>query len=296
MSKNAAEFINELAIASGIDSEAPELKSLLADAKLSAITIPTTVSNGIQSGLMSYDAALNHPKVGAHFRQAHLTAADTKILETLAELEIGDEGINEIKGTKSTYDKIVASLKKVADVKTKLAATKASSDTGKSAEYQKTIDELNKKASDLVASFAAEKEALLSGFDNERKDGVLNNLLMGYEYAGEQPKEVQAKLARLLLQDALAQKGYKTEYENGNIVLKTNEGTKVFDNNKELTIKALTDKIVSDNKLIKVNAPAPGIKTPPTNPANFGNPAPAAGDNPFDRHLAATLQQLQEQS
>lgn len=294
--KNAAEFINELAIAAGVDSEAPELKSLLADAKLSAITIPTTVSNGIQSGLMSYDAALNHPKVGSHFRQAHLSAADTKLLETLAELEAGDDVVNEIKGIKSTYDKIPAALKKIAELKTKAATAAASGATGKAAEYQKTIDELNAKVAGLNNAFAAEKEALLSGFDNERKDGVLNNLLMGYEYAGEQPKEVQAKLARLLLQDALAQKGYKTEYENGNITLKTNEGTKVFDNNKELTIKALTDKIVSDNKLIKVNAPAPGGKTPPTNPANFGNPAPAAGDDPFSRHLAATLPSLIEQS
>ena len=296
MSKNAAEFINELAIAAGVDSEAPELKSLLADAKLSAITIPTTVSNGIQSGLMTLESAKAKPELIGHFREAHLSRADKTLLETLAELEAGDDVVNEIKGIKSTYDKIPAALKKIADLKTKAATAAASGATGKAAEYQKTIDDLNAKVAGLNNAFAAEKQALLSGFDNERKDGVLNNLLMGYEYAGEQPKDVQAKLARLLLQDALAQKGYKTEYENGNIVLKTNEGTKVFDNNKELTIKALTDKIVSDNKLIKVNAPAPGIKTPPTNPANFGNPAPAAGDNPFDRHLAATLQQLQEQS
>jgi len=296
MSKNAAEFINELAIASGIDSEAPELKSLLADAKLSAITIPTTVSNGIQSGLMTLESAKAKPELIGHFREAHLSRADKTLLETLAELEAGDDAITEIKGIKSTYDKIPAALKKIADLKTKAATSAASGATGKAAEYQKTIDDLNAKVAGLNNAFAAEKEALLSGFDNERKDGVLNNLLMGYEYAGEQPKDVQAKLARLLLQDALTQKGYKTEYENGNIVLKTNEGTKVFDNNKELTIKALTDKIVSDNKLIKVNAPAGTKSTQPTTATTFTPPAQGANDTVFDRHLAQTLQQLQEQS
>jgi len=296
MSKNAAEFINELAIASGIDSEAPELKSLLADAKLSAITIPTTVSNGIQSGLMTLESAKAKPELIGHFREAHLSRADKTLLETLAELEAGDDVVNEIKGIKSTYDKIPAALKKIADLKTKAATAAASGATGKAAEYQKTIDDLNAKVAGLNNAFAAEKQALLSGFDNERKDGVLNNLLMGYEYAGEQPKDVQAKLARLLLQDALTQKGYKTEYENGNIVLKTNEGTKVFDNNKELTIKALTDKIVSDNKLIKVNAPAGTKSTQPTTATTFTPPAQGANDTVFDRHLAQTLQQLQEQS
>jgi len=296
MSKNAAEFINELAIAAGIDSEAPELKSLLADAKLSAITIPTTVSNGIQSGLMTLESAKAKPELIGHFREAHLSRADKTLLETLAELEAGDDVVNEIKGIKSTYDKIPAALKKIADLKTKAATAAASGATGKAAEYQKTIDDLNAKVAGLNNAFAAEKQALLSGFDNERKDGVLNNLLMGYEYAGEQPKDVQAKLARLLLQDALTQKGYKTEYENGNIVLKTNEGTKVFDNNKELTIKALTDKIVSDNKLIKVNAPAGTKSTQPTTATTFTPPAQGANDTVFDRHLAQTLQQLQEQS
>jgi len=296
MSKNAAEFINELAIAAGVDSEAPELKSLLADAKLSAITIPTTVSNGIQSGLMTLESAKAKPELIGHFREAHLSRADKTLLETLAELEAGDDVVNEIKGIKSTYDKIPAALKKIADLKTKAATAAASGATGKAAEYQKTIDDLNAKVAGLNNAFAAEKQALLSGFDNERKDGVLNNLLMGYEYAGEQPKDVQAKLARLLLQDALTQKGYKTEYENGNIVLKTNEGTKVFDNNKELTIKALTDKIVSDNKLIKVNAPVPGSKLPPTQQDKFAPPAQGADNTVFDRHLAETLQQLQTQS
>ena len=293
---NAADFINNLATNAGL-ADSNEVKTLLADAKLATIQIPDTVANQIQSSHLTLESAKANPQLINHFREAHLSRADKTLLETLAELEADDTVISEIKGIKSTYDKIPAALKKIAELKSKQASAQAQGATGKAAEYEKQVVALNDQIAALNKNFLKEKQDLANQFEGEKKSWILNQMLLGYDYAGEQPKEVTAKLAAILLEDKLRVNGWQTKTENNGLSLLTNEGTKVFENNKELTLKALTDKIVSDNKLIKVTAPSTGATTPATSTAPFTAPAQGAqGNTAFDRHLAETLQNLQLQS
>lgn len=58
---NAADFINDLATNAGIAADNSDLKTLLSDARLSAINIPDAVVGGIQSAHLTIESAKANP-------------------------------------------------------------------------------------------------------------------------------------------------------------------------------------------------------------------------------------------
>ena len=289
---NAADFINNLATNAGIAADNSELKTLLSDARLSAINIPDAVVGGIQSAHLTIESAKANPDLIKYFRATNLDPLDKTVFSTLAELGIDEADFADLKSEKSTYNKVALAIKKVSSLKEAAAKANAEGSTGKAAEYEKQVLALNAQISQIKDAFNTEKSELVKSYDNKYKSRILNEILLGYEYASEQPKEVQLELANILLNKHLSQNKWETRLDNDNISLVTSEGTKVFDNNKEVTIKALADKIVSENKLIKVNAPQKG-NTPQTAQGQFTPPAQGTGTSVFDTHLATTLQQFQ---
>ena len=290
---NAADFINNLATNAGIAADNSDLKTLLSDARLSAINIPDAVVGGIQSAHLTIESAKANPDLIKYFRATNLDPLDKTVFNTLTELGIDEAELADLKSEKSTYNKVVLALKKVSSLKEAAAKANAEGSTGKAAEYEKQVLALNAQISQIKDAFNTEKSELVKSYDNKYKSRILNEILLGYEYASEQPKEVQLELANILLNKHLSQNKWETRLDNDNISLVTSEGTKVFDNNKEVTIKALADKIVSENKLIKVNAPPTPGKTPQTAQGQFTPPAQGSGTSVFDTHLATTLQQFQ---
>lgn len=289
---NAADFINNLATNAGIAADNSDLKTLLSDARLSAINIPDAVVGGIQSAHLTIESAKANPDLIKYFRATNLDPLDKTVFSTLAELGIDETDFADLKSEKSTYNKVALAIKKVSSLKEAAAKANAEGSTGKAAEYEKQVLALNAQISQIKDAFSTEKSELVKSYDNKYKSRILNEILLGYEYASEQPKEVQLELANILLNKHLSQNKWETRLDNDSISLVTSEGTKVFDNNKEVTIKALADKIVSENKLIKVNAPQKG-NTPQTAQGQFTPPAQGTGTSVFDTHLATTLQQFQ---
>lgn len=290
---NAADFINNLATNAGIAADNSDLKTLLSDARLSAINIPDAVVGGIQSAHLTIESAKANPDLIKYFRATNLDPLDKTVFSTLTELGIDEADFADLKSEKSTYNKVALAIKKVSSLKEAAAKANAEGSTGKAAEYEKQVLALNAQISQIKDAFNTEKSELVKSYDNKYKSRILNEILLGYEYASEQPKEVQLELANILLNKHLSQNKWETRLDNDNISLVTSEGTKVFDNNKEVTIKALADKIVSENKLIKVNAPPTPGKTPQTAQGQFTPPAQGSGTSVFDTHLATTLQQFQ---
>jgi hypothetical protein len=290
---NAADFINNLATNAGIAADNSDLKTLLSDARLSAINIPDAVVGGIQSAHLTIESAKANPDLIKYFRATNLDPLDKTVFSTLTELGIDEAELADLKSEKSTYNKVALAIKKVSSLKEAAAKANAEGSTGKAAEYEKQVLALNAQISQIKDAFNTEKSELVKSYDNKYKSRILNEILLGYEYASEQPKEVQLELANILLNKHLSQNKWETRLDNDNISLVTSEGTKVFDNNKEVTIKALADKIVSENKLIKVNAPPTPGKTPQTAQGQFTPPAQGSGTSVFDTHLATTLQQFQ---
>ena len=290
---NAADIINNLATNAGIAADNSDLKTLLSDARLSAINIPDAVVGGIQSAHLTIESAKANPDLIKYFRATNLDPLDKTVFSTLTELGIDEAELADLKSEKSTYNKVALAIKKVSSLKEAAAKANAEGSTGKAAEYEKQVLALNAQISQIKDAFSTEKSELVKSYDNKYKSRILNEILLGYEYASEQPKEVQLELANILLNKHLSQNKWETRLDNDNISLVTSEGTKVFDNNKEVTIKALADKIVSENKLIKVNAPPTPGKTPQTAQGQFTPPAQGSGTSVFDTHLATTLQQFQ---
>lgn len=288
------DFINTLAINSGIAEDNAELKKILSSATIASQDISDDIANKIQEGHLTLESAKANPAIINHFREANFSRIDKTLRETLSELGV-EEDFNEVLKPKQTVENIKVAIKKLAELKTAQASASAQGATGKAAELQKTIDDLNKKISDLNTGFASEKTMLQNSFDTERQDWILNNLLASYDYAGEQPKEVQSQLAKILLQNNLKQNGYQTKYENGNLELVTGEGTPVFNNNQKITLKALTDKLVAENKLIKVSgaAPSPQNGAAPSPAMPFNGKPQQNGSSVYDQHLQDTLKNLQ---
>lgn len=286
----AGDFINQLAINSGISQDDANLKKLLSSVTFASQEIPAELAEKIQANHLTIEAAKANPAIISHFREANFSTVDREFLEGFKELGVEEE-INKLLSPKNTIKNIKPALKALAELKVKEAKATADGATGKAAEYQKQIDALTRQIGETNANAAAEKQNLLKQFEGERKEWVINQMLSNYEYAGEQRKEVQTKLAKILLDETLKEKGYQTKYDNGNLELVTSEGTPVFDNNTKITLKAFTDKLVADNKLIKVSG-----ATPPANNGANGTPQQPFNIKPqgaqptvYDKHLTEQL-------
>lgn len=288
------DFINTLAVNSGIAEDNAELKKILSSATIASQDISDDIANKIQEGHLTLESAKANPAIINHFREANFSRIEKTLRDTIDEMGMSED-FTEVLKPKQAVENIKSAFKKLAELKGAQAQASANGATGKAAELQKTIDDLNKKISDLNNGFATEKQTILNSFDGERKGWVLNNMLAGYEYAGEQPKEVQAELVKLLLEKRLKENNYTTKFENGNLELVTGEGTPVFQNNQKVTLKALTDKLVAENKLIKVSgaAPSPQNGAAPSPAMPFNGKPQQNGSSIYDQHLQDTLKNLQ---
>lgn len=226
------EFINGLAIKAGVSQDSPELKTFLADPAC-LVELDTKIAEVINTGLMSESAALNNSKIiNALVTKGRAEAYD-KTDATLNEvLELlDDEDRAKIKELKFTNDRVGGLKGAIA----KLKEQQKGKGTADTAVYQKQIDELNTQ---LKAKEAAQKEFeqnLNSKYENDSIDTELLIDLAGKNWvlptATRKEQLFAGKIALAKVKEEAAANGYKLVRENGQTVLKTNEGLNVTDKN-----------------------------------------------------------------
>lgn len=258
---SAAEFIYALSKKAGIPEDNAELKTLLADPDLNKVTLPDAIYSTVNSTLMSEEAAKNHPKIKGHFFAAAYDAVDRNLENLVSALELSDDEKNIYK-EKKTNDRIEY-LNNVLNSKISGKIDALSKDKQTLAgEYQKQIDAIKAEKQRVEAELQAEKQ----NFTQHLSDLSYNQILQGYQYANEAvPRKAQDLTAKALVAEKLATIGAKAIYNNGNFVLKNAASPDLdyMENGQAVNFNTIVERVLAENKLLKVSDPNPQPKPQP---------------------------------
>jgi hypothetical protein len=257
----AGDFLNKMA--SKIEKQNdPGIIDLLSRADMQQIDIPDELANAMVSELMSLSGAKNNSSIKSHFIAEALNGVDTELVNTVNELGIDAEIF---KDKKNTYDKIRILREKIKELQEQKGDAKGK----EKAELQKQINDLNDKLGKTIESHKAEIGKLTQQYDDKMMEHLMFSSLQDKDYANrDMPKDVQVKLAKLLLTETLAKRGAKPVNDNGVLKLKRADdtGLEFFDeNHKPVAYEDFVAKTLTDNKLLAVSDPTKGnnpLRTP----------------------------------
>ncbi len=259
----AAELINSLFDQAGVTDQ-KEIKDKLAQVKdLATIEIDDEIGNRlIGKDRMSLDAAKNNGDLKGYFTALALNGVDAEVTNAITTYGLNPD---DFKDEKSSYKKIGMALAK--------AQEKLKGDLGKGkTDNKELVDKINTLTSDLATKDAAHQAniaQLQTSHTGQLNKLTVENMLRGYKYAHDMPIEDNVLIASNKLHSELASKGLKYVNDTGSIQLQKEDGTKYFDGNKEIDLKAFTDGVLSSNKLLATTTPpTPGPTPTPGTPPN----------------------------
>lgn len=250
-----AEFILSLATSAGLSPDLPALKEITGNESIKAVAMPVEVGNIINQNLMTMESAKNNTTIRNHFWNQSMNGLDAELQRTMDELELDDATKTKILAEKSSTKRASLLAKEIKD----LEIQKAGKSTGDKKELQDKINALEAEKAKIANDFKSEIENLKSAHENTLADYQEDAFLSGYKFTGDQPDNVKQKLAKILINEEMAAKGYiRKRDENGNFVLLKNDGTKLFVENKEIDYKTFAEQTFAQNKILQTNGGGSG--------------------------------------
>lgn len=272
------DFINTLAIQAGIPADNEDLKNVLSAIGGSTVTVPDTLTKEINRGLLTIDAARNNDTLKDHFYALFANGGEAHLKRVAEELGWDAQTTEQVMAEKTLMAKYSKLVEKV----------RAAHDAGK-----KPAKEVEEQIAKLNADLLAAREAAKTAVEQERtawvsrlQNQAIEGTLASFEYGIDLPKEIAIETAKALVNRKLAEAKYKVGYDpdNNAISLQTEAGLAAYENNAPVVFKDFASRILADNKLLKVAAPAPPAPGNPPKPASGWNqaqvPVPANGGKP----------------
>lgn len=254
MAKSIGEFIFDLAKKAGIAETEPFMVAFAQDKELFTKNLSEDLEKGIDNKLISLaDAKNNHPEIKGYYHKQVLDGMDSEITRILDELK-DDEVKNQVLGEKNTYKRIGVLTGKIKELEGKKANAGKGGD--KSKELQDEIDRLNgelRNIKDSIPKIQQEADGKIVGF---KKDYLLRSMLQQYKTTlDDLDSEVRATtLSTLINKELQENKAQFTFDEHDNFILLKADGSNYYgDDNKQVVPKAFIEKLLSRNKLLKVN-------------------------------------------
>ena len=96
--------------------------------------------------------------------------------------------------------------------------------------------------------------------------------------------------AQTLLKQKLAENGWKIDLNDSELVLKTNDGSDVYEQNEKITLRSYTESVLGNNKLLAVNS-SPNPKQPNGSeriPGDKASDISLANENSLKEYLAGS--------
>jgi len=280
------EFLNQLAGKVGQQSSA-DLVSLLSNSELANTEIADALATALNTGLMSLDGAKQSADVLKHFRPIILKGIDDQMSAYATEAGFADD-----------YGKEDTSYKKLGLViaKAKEAVENAKKGGGKNdAEIQRLtakLQDLQNQQVTAIAAKDAEIKRLNDQFAAETLSMLINNQLSGKQYANESvSNEINVKLARLIVDDAIKAKKAIVVNDGGTLRLKQADAPELDlldEGHKPVTFSDLIDQALAASGTLKASQQ----QTPKTTPASINVQQTQGEVRGFDEAMAASLNAL----
>lgn len=241
----------------GLSSDDAALKKILDNASLASIEVDDELSSKLTTPLLSMYAAKNNPELQRHFTAIALNGADDAMSKLVDEYGLTDDHKSAFAAEKNTYKRIGLLTKAIKELEEK----KSGANKGDKTALEKEIGELRDKLKTLTDSSTAEKQNLLTEFENERlgwkQDSVYSKLLP--QMAADKDPEVNMIAARHYVSKELQKNGWKVVTKDGNLaVVNAETGTDAYDKgNTKVAFDDLVSKTLANNKLLIPNKPNP---------------------------------------
>lgn len=278
---HAGELLNNLARKAGIDVSSAELKDLLSNAELLKVNIPDTISNALETQLLTVEAAQANDKVLKHFRSTLYNGIDNTLKETALEMGIPETELKTWLAENQTGKNVRNVMLKIAELKEKQSKGK-----GDNTELQKQIETLNAKIVDMTKAYQEKEQSLIKQNEQALTNYMLDSFLSNYDYGLPTTKDISLLTAKNVLNQEFSKLGITVVNENGQLVPKTKEGADYYtSNHTKPSIKELTDGVLAQHKLLKTAEPP---KTEPQQRQTFsGN----GSEQPSSTRLMSALDQ-----
>jgi hypothetical protein len=243
---NLGEFLNALFLNAGVEVDNDTLKKIVTTTATSEID--QALVDKFNQSYLTINSAKNNPELKKHFYAVAMNGLDTELDNTMLELGLTDDVVNEIKAEKSSFKKAALLAKKVKSLEVEKSSTGSKTEK---AEIQAKIDALNAeivRARDEKVKAVQEVE---TSYKSKINDILLNNVFGTYEYALPTSKDANVKLARTLFQEEVAKKGYNLALENDEFKLVSQDGMDVYENNQRVGFKDFADRLLAQHNLLK---------------------------------------------
>ena len=271
------DFINNLAKQAGIPADDKQLIDVLSSDAVRTTTIPDDLAGNINKAFYTLDAARNNDTLKDHYYALFAKGGEAHLRRLSDEMGWDSATVDAIMAEKNLMGKYAKAVETV-----KATASK----TAKPA--KEVEEQISKLHADLKAAQEAAKNAVeqeRSAWVNRLQSQAINGTLASFDYGLDLPKEIAIDTANALLNRKLAEAKYKVGYdpETNSISLLTEAGMLAYENNTPVDFKGFASRVLADNKLLKVAAPAGG--TPQPKPAATGwnqapMPAPTTNGKP----------------
>jgi len=273
------DFINNLAKQAGIPADDKQLIDVLSSDAVRTTSIPDDLAGNINKAFYTLDAARNNDTLKDHYYALFAKGGEAHLRRLSDEMGWDSATVEAIMAEKNLMGKYAKAVETV-----KATASKTA----------KPAKEVEEQISKLHADLKAAQEAAKSAVEQERSAWVnrlqsqaINGTLASFDYGLDLPKEIAIDTANALLNRKLAEAKYKVGYdpETNSISLLTEAGMLAYENNTPVDFKGFASRVLADNKLLKVAAPAPAgqqskpaatgwNQAPMPAPTTNGKPAP----------------------
>lgn len=288
----ALELINDLAIKAGIDSNNPEFKALLSSPALMQVPIPDVVTEAINTGLYTRDAALNSKEIyDQHEKQARgrfYGIMDNKVGQFLTAFDeyLTDEQKGEIKKQDNTPSKLDLINKYLPTALAEKFKQDNNSKKPNEGEIRRLEEEYNTKIKTEKEAVQSEWEQkvtqLQTEFEHERINSYLAQKIFSHNLIDNIPGGKDF-LANAIFNDLTREYHLKHEKGVGVLLLRKDDPEKeVFINNTKQTIDTVLSEKLKDfvkKSDVKTSTTDGGNRSPFTVPEKPNNRMSLAEQN-----------------
>lgn len=283
--------ISHLTKAAGIAEDNAALKQFLSNPTISGYDFPDEIFTGITSKLMTKEEAFAKPEIINHFRATHYNGIDAELESTLKEIGKYDELKDLLSAEKSSPKKVTLAVKKLSEKLTELAGSTKGDNS-------KLITEINELKTQ-IAGFETTKSEAINAERNvwakKVEDMAFNQAIGSHKLHNPAgwDSSLLTKLAKEKVTEVIKSKGYQTKLnESGSFELVTAEGTKVFENNKEVGFNDFLQKTLLESKLLEVSQQQQKQPNQHQAASNHNN----AGMSKFAQAAQASLEAVETQT
>lgn len=250
MPKTVGQFIFDLAKKAGVKEDDEALKAFIQDKEFFDKAFPEALQTGIDNELISIkDAQNNHPVIKPYYTQQSLAPVD-KLIETIVnESDFDDD-------TKALLTAKTNTHKRLGELITRLKAQKKEAlNKGDKDAIQKQVDDLHKVIADKDLQLQNKDKQYDSDLSKIKIEYKLDSLTGNYKtiYDDLEPEVKAISLKTIINKNLQDNKAVFAFDDKGNFTLLKEDGTNYYgDNHQQIEPKGFIEKILSQNKLLKV--------------------------------------------